>query len=912
MAVGKPRKKETYMSNLKKVLATTAGAALGFSSLVGLPATAASANNVTLELTDGANTSLFNSDTFNMDLTAPTLMVEAIYEANFMLVINNPDSVNLLVDWEGVGADYDVTVLYVDADGDATAESGEVVDADENTAIELDFATSSSVTAILTRFQDVNDADIAPTKIELARIAADDDYGDDGASVSVLATVDTDADFTTVETGNASDSLALNFVDPATVSVVTKLQRIVSNAGTYLNTHADEEIVGTVHFSNPDINMDQTDWGAWLFDVDTDGNESDANTTPDTSEFVDGFTSHDAAGKALVLFPVAADLAGESTYKVRTQYETGANTREFSSNGFQVVVSTSLADAVVVAVTEDENAYETAGDATESRARTGSASVEFTATADEADANIPVVITVTATAGTVSIAGAGAAAEGETLVWNTLTNADGEVVFSVTSSAEAGDDYTINAYIIEDDGTSATNEEDLNYEDAAVDAWETNSTVLAGSSLVLSATIVDQFGEAISDDDGEAISVGFTATDADDLEEFVAVVGGSASITFANWLADGDTDNITVNAFTGDSDDQTAVNGLNDISVTLYSDLEVSGITTNAAEYEATVGYSDFGDDVTAADGTAATVAGTVIDSVGAGVPGASVTISGAGLQFNEGDDWAVGSHTFAADEAGAFSVDVYTHLADDSTVTITSGGKSTTVTIAGALNDGAGAVSAADLLLSWNLAEVVMYNTTYRVDASVTDVWGNPIPNAEVTFAGEAAAQFNSDASVTKTTGAKGTATAYLRSLADVSGLAAVSLTLSDNIDFDGAGGANVTDVGDTFTDDEDTSWDESAASDEITAEINFLTSAPAAEADAGSDAVKVNAGSFKGYVAIYAKGHEGKRLSAKVGKDWVVVPVLASNFERVVEYTGAGYTIAVRIYIDRVLVDTITVTTK
>ena len=73
-----------------------------------------------------------------------------------------------------------------------------------------------------------------------------------------------------------------------------------------------------------------------------------------------------------------------------------------------------------------------------------------------------------------------------------------------------------------------------------------------------------------------------------------------------------------------------------------------------------------------------------------------------------------------------------------------------------------------------------------------------------------------------------------------------------------------------------------------------------------------KVNAGSFKGYVALYAKGYAGQRMSAKVGNDWVVVPVLASNFERVVEFTGAGYTVAVRIYIDRVLIDTITVTTK
>ena len=74
----------------------------------------------------------------------------------------------------------------------------------------------------------------------------------------------------------------------------------------------------------------------------------------------------------------------------------------------------------------------------------------------------------------------------------------------------------------------------------------------------------------------------------------------------------------------------------------------------------------------------------------------------------------------------------------------------------------------------------------------------------------------------------------------------------------------------------------------------------------------IKVNAGSFKGYVAVYAKGYAGQRMSAKVGNDWVVVPVLASNFERVTDFTGAGYTVAVRIYIDRVLIDTITVTTK
>lgn len=78
-----------------------------------------------------------------------------------------------------------------------------------------------------------------------------------------------------------------------------------------------------------------------------------------------------------------------------------------------------------------------------------------------------------------------------------------------------------------------------------------------------------------------------------------------------------------------------------------------------------------------------------------------------------------------------------------------------------------------------------------------------------------------------------------------------------------------------------------------------------------------KVNAGSFKGYVAIYARGYEGQRLSAKVGNDWVIVPRIINNQEagnlfRVVEFTGAGYSINIPVYIDRVLIDTITVTTK
>jgi hypothetical protein len=75
---------------------------------------------------------------------------------------------------------------------------------------------------------------------------------------------------------------------------------------------------------------------------------------------------------------------------------------------------------------------------------------------------------------------------------------------------------------------------------------------------------------------------------------------------------------------------------------------------------------------------------------------------------------------------------------------------------------------------------------------------------------------------------------------------------------------------------------------------------------------AEKVNVGSFKGYVALYAKGYEGKKMSAIVAGKWIVVASLASDFERVVRYTGAGYDIVTTIYIDGVMISTFNVTTK
>ena len=243
---------------------------------------------------------------------------------------------------------------------------------------------------------------------------------------------------------------------------------------------------------------------------------------------------------------------------------------------------------------------------------------------------------------------------------------------------------------------------------------------------------------------------------------------------------------------------------------------------------------------------------------------------------------YGVGSVQTWTDANGAFDVDVASNVAGKYTVTITSGGVSQDVIIS---VEGAAVGTAASVVIT--APEYSPAGSTVIAKAVVTDKYGNPVKIAD-----NAAADFE------LTYSGPGLAVTARADTTDADGEAQVAYFLGSNdsgtititAKYDKTDNGVYTDTGDLV----------------VTKTIT-IGDAPAPVAD-----TKVNAGSFKGYVAIYAKGHAGKRLSAKVGKDWVVVPALASNFVRVVEYTGAGYTISVRIYIDRVLVDTIVVTTK
>jgi len=262
---------------------------------------------------------------------------------------------------------------------------------------------------------------------------------------------------------------------------------------------------------------------------------------------------------------------------------------------------------------------------------------------------------------------------------------------------------------------------------------------------------------------------------------------------------------------------------------------------------------------------------------------GSAVAVSGPGLVFKDASGATYsGAVTVRAGSGPSYTFDVAGTTVGTYTMTLTNGSATTTsqVIVDAAAHDSGAAIA-------FDTTEIAAGRTKIVV-GTVTDANGNPVDTTAgagtasilVTYAGTAGIPVGTMPTETDADG--NFRISILTSAADSGTFTLTAVYLKD-------GASTVT-------------------ADKVT-KVQTVTVGTVASPSSDK---KVNAGSFKGYVAVYAKGYEGQRLSAKVGNDWVVVPALASDFVRVVEFTGAGYTIAVRIYIDRVLVDTITVTTK
>ena len=80
----------------------------------------------------------------------------------------------------------------------------------------------------------------------------------------------------------------------------------------------------------------------------------------------------------------------------------------------------------------------------------------------------------------------------------------------------------------------------------------------------------------------------------------------------------------------------------------------------------------------------------------------------------------------------------------------------------------------------------------------------------------------------------------------------------------------------------------------------LEYKAAAPVAVVEPEADSAIVNAGSFDGYVAVYAKGHEGKTLSWKIAGKWFKTEI-TSNYQVFQRKTAAiGKDVKVDLYID------------
>jgi hypothetical protein len=275
---------------------------------------------------------------------------------------------------------------------------------------------------------------------------------------------------------------------------------------------------------------------------------------------------------------------------------------------------------------------------------------------------------------------------------------------------------------------------------------------------------------------------------------------------------------------------------------------------------------------------------GSVLEkSTNAAKVGAVVTVSGpSNILFEQGNVAKRGSLTFNTTTAGKFELKAYSTTAQtDSVVTFTTADGATGTIKVSFTGTGVGEGTA----LVVTMPAAVKPASTFQVKATLQDAYGNAVDTAsgrlKVTYTGA------------------GIVYGTLPTETDANGAFQFSVLLGSN---------------DTGTVSVTVSYDQNADGDFVDAKdlTTVGTTAITASGMVASE-MKVNVGTFKGFVALYAKGYEGQKMSAIVAGKWIVVESLASDFERVVRFTGAGYTITTKIYIDGVMIgDAFTTVTK
>lgn len=122
-------------------------------------------------------------------------------------------------------------------------------------------------------------------------------------------------------------------------------------------------------------------------------------------------------------------------------------------------------------------------------------------------------------------------------------------------------------------------------------------------------------------------------------------------------------------------------------------------------------------------------IQGVVVDANNVPVAGAAVTITASGVQFSDHDVWKTGSITVYTNEFGQYGTEWYSHKAGDNLFTVTSGGKTATVTVT---LENPTALHATDVL-TVNAPAAVQGGTVTPVRVQLVDKYGNGITGASI-----------------------------------------------------------------------------------------------------------------------------------------------------------------------------------
>ncbi len=375
----------------------------------------------------------------------------------------------------------------------------------------------------------------------------------------------------------------------------------------------------------------------------------------------------------------------------------------------------------------------------------------------------------------------------EVISFEATTNADGKVLFDLTSSAQAGDGVAIwasaqgvNVNAAAAGAVSTAAEQTVYNWTAAAPASVKNNNVqgtsavlkqAAGSTFTLNFTVLDQFGAAIPTADKYRVAITDGTYAAGDNNFYATVSAGKASqsITLASTATGtksyafkvqtkGTDGNYTDAAVAGTavsvvvgtsnaaasftaSADLVAGGAVSDtLSTTATNALTVAGTRTAKLDTEAFVAGDKNAGATNTAKGTLTTgflVGGTVSDSTTAATY-STVTLSGANLNFVAGSTlYAAGSITIQTDANGVYGgVRVLSTKAGKQTLTITAGSVSKSYVV-----DFGPAAATAATVLTVDAPATVLPGRTLVVTAKAVDKFGNGVDvaatHASVTYTG-------------------------------------------------------------------------------------------------------------------------------------------------------------------------------